>query len=927
MPKRLLRSIIEFDKEISPENLVRNFQRLRKAVDVGQFDWGPEDDKIYKYALGFFIQHFEMPSEQTVLDYFQSVNNVEVLDRLKYVASEKPYARAGFVHLLRELQEAQVSVKAIQLLKETHEILMKGIEDKKTGEVKKGFEEAALHFTKRAQEIRIDEHNVQIHGDIRRDGERMREEYATAENDRGRVLGVLSGINEIDESCKGAKKGELWMHAAFPGELKCLAGDAVVLDHNTGRYRTLKELHDAQELPVVTALADEGRGTHELVLATASHLVQNGVREVYDVTLSSGRSVGATANHKFFTPTGWVELQDLKPGAWVATPAKMALDVPRYRRQFTDSEVKVVGYLLGDGCLTDSNLTLTASNDAIREDFIGCLEDMGLREGDADYETPSFKVLLPADRAPSVKISRSSGRGNSPMISPVWWLLDGLGLLGKGAYEKEIPAALWSLPNDQVSLLLGALWSTDGSCHAADHERSDRESPSRRNDISYASVSRKLCGGVQTLLLRLGIQSSVTRVDTTYKGEPYVFYVVRVVTNPSKLLFVDLVKVIGKEEAFARLRERLPLTDDRIFPTAFIPEGMKIRWWGANGERWRYATNTKNRPGARVDTLALFRAPAVDVALSGDLNWEKVDQIELRGPEMTYDLAVPQHHSFVVNDIVTHNTTLAANWCYNAVTRFHKNVVYVSFEMPRDQIRRNIYTLHSSNARFANQGFAPIDYRHIRDGLLSKQEKEFYFDCVIPDFTTNPTYATFEVVTPDREWTMSDVRQQLEMLHKEFEVGLVVLDHGQWIEARKARKNKDYTIELNSVITDAKRLALNFDHNNGIPVMMLFQINRTGKTEADKNDGVYKMNALTYANNAEKTADVITTTYWNTDMRNSGRTKFTNLKNRDNPLFEPFEAHVNMTCRRIMSGQRMTPQAFTNEGHSNYLETMAVEHI
>lgn len=492
MPKRLLRSIIEFDKEISHENLVRNFQRLRKAVDVGQFDWGPEDEKIYKHALGFFIQHFEMPPVQTVLDYFQSVNNVEVLDRLKYVADEKPYARAGFVHLLRELQEGQVNAKAIQLLKDTHEILMKGVEDKKTGEVSKGFEAASLFFTRRAQEIRIDENNVQIHGDIRQDAERMKEEYITAENDRGRVLGVLSGINEIDESCKGAKKGELWMHAAFPGELK---------------------------------------------------------------------------------------------------------------------------------------------------------------------------------------------------------------------------------------------------------------------------------------------------------------------------------------------------------------------------------------------------------------------------------------------------TTLAANWCYNAVTRFKKNIVYVSFEMPREQIRRNIYTLHSSNARFANQGFAPVDYRHIRDGLLTKQEKEFYFDYVIPDFKDNPTYATFEVVTPDREWTMADVRQHLEMLHKEFEIGLVVLDHGQWIEARKARKNKDYTIELNSVITDAKRLALNFDHNSGIPVMMLFQINRSGKTEADKNDGVYKMNALTYANNAEKTADVITTTYWNTEMRNTGRTKFTNLKNRDNPIFEPFEAHVNMTCRRIMSGQRMTPQKFTNEGHSDYLQSMAVEPV
>jgi intein/homing endonuclease len=131
---------------------------------------------------------------------------------------------------------------------------------------------------------------------------------------------------------------------------------------------------------------------------------------------------------------------------------------------------------------------------------------------------------------------------------------------------------------------------------------------------------------------------------------------------------------------------------------------------------------------------------------------------------------------------------------------------------------------------------------------LTQEEKDFYQNVVIRDFDSNPTYTHFEVVCPDRDWNMDDVRAQLELLHKEFEVGLVVLDHGQWIEPRKARKNKDYTIELNSVVNDSKRLALTFDHNAGVPVLMLFQINRNGKDDADKNDGIYKLKALTYAN-------------------------------------------------------------------------------
>jgi len=493
MPTRLLRSVIEFDKEVSPENLVRNFQLLRKAVDIGQFEWSrPEDDQIFKYILGFFIQHFEMPSAQTVLDYFVENSGVEAVERLKDVQTYRPYARTNFVHLLRTLQESQAKVKAVALLKETHDILIKGVEDKKKKTVRKGLEDAILHFTKRSQEIRVVDTNVRVHGDVRKDGQEMVEEYEAAESDKSRVYGVLSGINEIDDACKGVKKGELWIHAAFPSELK---------------------------------------------------------------------------------------------------------------------------------------------------------------------------------------------------------------------------------------------------------------------------------------------------------------------------------------------------------------------------------------------------------------------------------------------------TTFAVNWGYEAVTRFKKNVVYVSFEMPYAQIRRNIFTVHSANAKFALKGFKPLDYEGIRDGKLTTEEKDFYFNHVKPDWESNPNYTTYEVVTPDRPWDMEDVAAQIELLHKEFEVGMVILDHGQWIEARKSRRNKDYTIELNSVINDAKQFALHFDHNNGVPVLMLFQINRQGKDDADKNEGVYKIKALTYANAAEKSADVITTTYLNDALRTAGRTKFTNLKNRDNPLFDPFEAHILFPCRRILSPQKVEPKGIsveTLDEYNEYIEAMDV---
>lgn len=191
-------------------------------------------------------------------------------------------------------------------------------------------------------------------------------------------------------------------------------------------------------------------------------------------------------------------------------------------------------------------------------------------------------------------------------------------------------------------------------------------------------------------------------------------------------------------------------------------------------------------------------------------------------------------------------TTYALNWTYNLVTWYRTNVFYVTLEMPYEQLRAQIYVMHSSNARFAKIA-VPLDYEKVKSGTLSPDEETFY-QIVIKDFNNNEEYGTFEVWSPDSDVTMEDIRIQAEISHNEHEIGLLVVDHGGLVEARKAKRSKDYTIELNSVLRDAKKMALHFNHGEKIPVLLLFQINREGKDYADKNEGRYKLRALSYAN-------------------------------------------------------------------------------
>lgn len=241
-------------------------------------------------------------------------------------------------------------------------------------------------------------------------------------------------------------------------------------------------------------------------------------------------------------------------------------------------------------------------------------------------------------------------------------------------------------------------------------------------------------------------------------------------------------------------------------------------------------------------------------------------------------------------------TVTGLNWCYQLVTRWHTNVFFVSLEMPLNQLLKIVCVMHSSHHKWVDQGFKPLEYRKVRDGGLTEEEAKFY-KIVLDDWHTNPGYGQFEVWSPDHDVTIADIRSAAEVHAKEVELGFVVIDHGGIVTP--GDKYKDFNIALNSVIRDAKKLALHFGQGAGIAVLLLFQINRQGKDDADKNDGRYKLRALSHSNEAERSADVVTTSYLSDELRQAGRARYCNLKNRDNPLFPPLLIGVDFATRRL----------------------------
>ena len=102
--------------------------------------------------------------------------------------------------------------------------------------------------------------------------------------------------------------------------------------------------------------------------------MDDGLKPVWKVTTRLGRTVEATSPHPFLTVDGWKKLADLKPGEHIAVPRKLEVFGDSYQRE---CELKILAYLIGDGCLTHNSPGFTNSNPTVRADFSNAVADFG----------------------------------------------------------------------------------------------------------------------------------------------------------------------------------------------------------------------------------------------------------------------------------------------------------------------------------------------------------------------------------------------------------------------------------------------------------------------------------------------------------------------------------------------------------------------
>ena len=259
-------------------------------------------------------------------------------------------------------------------------------------------------------------------------------------------------------------------------------------------------------------------------------------------------------------------------------------------------------------------------------------------------------------------------------------------------------------------------------------------------------------------------------------------------------------------------------------------------------------------------------------------------------------------------------STFAVNWLYNQAVYYRHSSMLVSLEMPYEQVRRMLYAIHSAHPKFKKQRIKhkvkkSLDYEEIKNGELSPEHKEFMVKYVVPDFNDpNNKYGHIhiEVADPDKsDFNSNDLRSKLELAYsKDPAIRTCIVDHAGLMQSRN--KYSGTTERLNEVLRDLKRLAMSFNRGLGISMVALFQISREGYRAAEKNGGRYNLTHLSYANEAERSSDVVTASWVDEELVESNLVKFQCLKTRDSGKFKDFYAGVLWKCRRVFTTKDIT---------------------
>jgi len=439
-------------------------------------------------------------------------------------------------------------------------------------------------------------------------------------------------------------------------ESGCLTGDTLIIRADTGERIPIKDLARRENQTPFPVMALEEN--YKLVPHQMVRVFPSGRKMVFKLKTRSGRKIKASANHPFLRIDGWQRLDELKEGDHIALPRHLSPQKPK--NPLSNEELILLAHLLGDGCILPNRPYHYTSAD---EENIQTVKKVAKKlfniKGRIVKQENWYHVYLPSPY-------HLTHRTYHPITN---WFTK-LGIKAVHSWEKKMPEIVFQCSKTKISLFLKHLWATDGNL-------SWKYLPGRKpaGNIYYSTSSPALSEQVQSLLLRLAIQSSIREVPQIKKLRKYrTMYHVYVEGSQEQLKFLTKVGISGGRktivpEMIKVLNKIKPNTNIDVIPkiawqTIIEPakEELGMGWRAVQegiGTQYCGSTIFKNGIGReRMMRLCsvLEKNPLLYDLATSDIFWDKIVSIKKLGVEDVYDATVLGDHNFVANDILVHNS-------------------------------------------------------------------------------------------------------------------------------------------------------------------------------------------------------------------------------------------------------------------------------
>jgi replicative DNA helicase Mcm len=521
--------------------------------------------------------------------------------------------------------------------------------------------------------------------------------YGYEEEKLAIILQLFSGVTK--HLPDGSRiRGDLHMLLiGDPGTGKCVSGDTRVTlaDGTEQEIRDLVESNLTEPKPVDDGVYSEV--DFELPSLTAEGTLQNrratkvwkreAPEEMYRLRTASGSEITVTPSHPLFVQSDGqfeaVRAEELCEGEFVAAPRSLPtagtdhLDVP-YREsqannavrldlptEWTPQLARLVGYIVAEGYVDEgennsSFVAVTNADEEILADVSAAFDELGLNYFERD----------PHDKGAARELVCSS----SELVS---FLRNLEPALLENSASQRVPDPIMGASERTKRAFLRAY--VEGEAHVSATQR----------EITVASMSRELLEQVRTLLLTFGITSQLhERTNGSFRlrisGQQFGAYVDRIgfVTDRKSIAAEefdgtegntnrDVVPAVGP--TLRRLREQLGLTQaecglprttyqhyergDRN-PSrqslATVVEAFEERVATCSADSAQPNTARTDGGGVAADV------PALRAHVESDVHWDRIETIEATEPDedWVYDLEVEGTHSYVSNNVVSHNSQL-----------------------------------------------------------------------------------------------------------------------------------------------------------------------------------------------------------------------------------------------------------------------------